>query len=1016
METMNLRSCRLAVFIFIGFVLPSAHCERLPIRSYNAADGLPSNDVHSISKDSRGFLWFGTNEGLSQFDGYEFRTYGRANGLPRDSISSFVQTREGSYWAATFDGIAEFEPDAHGSNKFRVYRPLSTDGHRVYVLYEDHMGQLLCGTEGGLFRLRKSQAPGEKWQFEAVPLLSGSGKSPVDRRVISLFEDSYGDLWIGTFHALYRRTRDGRSFEYRRKPPLGLDFLWNVVFEDRKGRLWVGTGFGLWRLRPDGADEFKVEPVFVPKRRLVVSSILEDADGSLWLGTSSGLAKWNPDQGHTTRPRFFAESNGLTDRDITTLCSDREGNLWVGSSGGGAMRVAKNGFITYVPAEIAGFDRFDNAAPTLFQDHVGDVHVAFHHVMSFMRKNKFVEVVPAIPKQRGSYLGWGWHQTILQDRSREWWIPTAEGLVRFPDVPVESLDRTLPKAVYTTRDGLRTNDIFRVFEDRGGNIWVACIGPAGVNGLSRWDRRTQRFEHFSENTSTVATAFAEDRDGAIWIGYYTGGLARFRDGTFKWFSAQDGLTGGGIQALHVDHQGRLWIASTRGLVRLDVPSEAHPKFNLFGITEGLSSNVVLCVSEDSSGRIYLATGRGIDRIQANGRIAPGQVKHLTQADGLTSGTLRDVLVDRNGVVWCASTHGVSRFLPEVQGSEAPPPVFLRELRIRGTPYQFWDLGATKVSKIVLKPHQNQLQISFAGLAFAPGEGLGYQYKLEPVNGDWSETSGDRSVIYSNIAPGEYRFSVRLVTEHQASGDPSVLEFSVLAPIWERWWFQLLVAAFILGTMYWLHRYRTLRVLELERVRTRIATDLHDDIGSGLSQIAILSEVARTRVHGDTTDTTAMLSSIGSLSRELTESMSDIVWSVNPRRDYLADLAQRMRRFSSDVLDGGNINLQFHFCTPQKPIRIDSNVRREVYLIFKESVTNVARHSHCTRVEIAVVIDDHHLNLTVRDNGRGLGEASCHTGNGLRSIRERAERIGARLEVYSGQPSGVCVSVNVPLDR
>jgi signal transduction histidine kinase len=170
-----------------------------------------------------------------------------------------------------------------------------------------------------------------------------------------------------------------------------------------------------------------------------------------------------------------------------------------------------------------------------------------------------------------------------------------------------------------------------------------------------------------------------------------------------------------------------------------------------------------------------------------------------------------------------------------------------------------------------------------------------------------------------------------------------------------------------------------------------------------------------RVDGVSPDTKEVLSRIGSVSRELTDAMSDIVWSVNPQRDHLADLVQRMRRFSSDVLGNGGIEFHFHAPSPGQPMRIASEVRREVYLIFKESVNNAARHSHCTCVDITIFIDHRQLILTVNDNGRGLCQRDGHAGNGLRNIKERANRIGAHLEVNSGKAGGLKITLRVPID-
>lgn len=575
----------ITAFLTAFGAVPCARAERLPIRSYTVADGLPSDTIHAMIRDSRGLLWFATREGLAIFDGYSFETYGRANGLTVDNVSDILQARDGTYWAATPDGLAQFQPNAPEAKKFKVYRPGDGEERHINAIYQDRAGEIWCGTDGGLFRLHAS---GGSWILEALPRAINDAKPIAYPGVIFIFEDSRGDLWIGTRGALYRRSRARRVSEYIRTPTEGGDFLWTGILEDHKGRLWAATGFGLWRLAPNGAGDLSPTPVYVPRDRLVVWQMLEDPGGKLWLATSAGLMEWDPDAQGVQPVNIYTEKNGLVFKEITTLCRDREGNLWLGSAGGGAMRIARTGIITYDSAETYG--RLTRAG-TLFRDGAGEVHVAVNHIIRILRGNRFVEITPAIPKMHSPYRGWGWHQTILQDRTGEWWVPTSEGLVRFPPVAIEQLGRTRPIAVYTTRDGLRTNDIFRLFEDRRGGIWIACFGLAGVNGLSRWDRSTERLQHFSEHTSTAATAFAEDRDGNIWIGYYDGAVARFRNGAFTFYGPPHSLTGGRIQAVHVDHAGRVWIASLRGLVRVDEPRAERPMFARFGVAEGLSSGI-----------------------------------------------------------------------------------------------------------------------------------------------------------------------------------------------------------------------------------------------------------------------------------------------------------------------------------------------------------------------------------------------------------------------------------------
>jgi ligand-binding sensor domain-containing protein len=997
----------------LAFLAISASAEQLPIRAYGPADGFPSRVVEAITRDSRGFLWFATREGLAQFDGYEFRTYDKRNGLPRDEVFDFLETRDGVYWAATADGLAKFDPNAPVARKFTVYRPDSPDARRIRVLYEDRSGQIWCGTENGLFRLRRTNS-GQEWQMDPVPLVLDSGKPPIDPRISSILLDSHGNLWLGTIRALYRRSSSGRLSEFQISPPIGVDFRWNALFEDSAGRLWAGAGYGLWRILPKGPDEYTLVPVFVPKQRLVISSMLSHPDGGLWLGTSSGLIHWIPSpDGLSGTKRLFNETNGLSHVDIAALATDCEGNLWMGTDGGGAMRLSPHDFVTFTSADGLSIAR--HGQPTLFRDRSGEVDVALHHVVNVQRGGSFIEYIPAVPIPPNGYPGWGWHQSILRDVAGEWWFATGTGLVRFPDVPVETLARTRPKAVYTDRDGLRTSDIFRIFEDSDAGIWIACIGPLGVNGLSRWDRHTSTLRHFpSAHPNSVASAFAEGHDRTIWIGYYDGALGRYRNGSFTYYTGQDGLADGGIQALHVDRAGRLWIASRRGLTRVDAPAEEQPRFRRFGTVDGLSSNVMLCIAEDSAGRIYLATGRGIDRIDAGGEITGATVRHYTEANGLTKGDLVDVLVDRHGDLWASSKLGISRLTPEARQTPSAPPVVIRGLRIRGVPYPLSDLGETRVGRLTFASDQNQFEIDFSTLAFAPGVPIKYQYRLDPADRDWTEPSDQRTVTLSTVSPGSYRFSVRFSDGGLGgSGLPAILEFTILAPVWQRWWFRLTMISAMLGIIYWLHHYRTLRVVELERVRTRIASDLHDDIGSGLSQIAVLSEVARAQLDGASAGPKSTLMNIGLVSRELSECMSDIVWSVNPRRDRLSDLTQRMRRFSSDLLSGSNIDLHFLAPLTGEAVPIPAQMRREVFLIFKEAVNNLTRHSGCSRAEIEVSIEDASLKLRVEDNGTGMGDR-CHEGNGLRSMTERARRLGGAIEIGRSAIGGVCIVLRVPV--
>jgi signal transduction histidine kinase len=308
-----------------------------------------------------------------------------------------------------------------------------------------------------------------------------------------------------------------------------------------------------------------------------------------------------------------------------------------------------------------------------------------------------------------------------------------------------------------------------------------------------------------------------------------------------------------------------------------------------------------------------------------------------------------------------------------------------------------------------------LQIDFVGLSFASGESLRYQYKLEQADRDWSALTDQRTVNYANLAPGRYRFLVRAVnSDGVASSHLATVAFTILRPLWQRWWFLvgLMLGSGLLG--YAFYRYRIARLLEIERVRTRIAADLHDDIGSNLSRIALLSEVIRQQMPKDDPQMTERLSLISSVSRESVDAMSDIVWAINPKRDRLRDLIQRMRRFAEDAFQSRSIEFQFHAPGAEQDIKLGVDTRREVFLIFKESINNLVRHSACTEAEIDFQIQGGWLVLKISDNGKGFTPDSASLGHGLISMRQRAKKLDGELELRSTNGQGTSVRLRVPV--
>lgn len=1022
-------SAAFTILVFLTAAV-SIHAQHLPIKTYTTADGLAQNLIFRIVRDSRGYMWFCTAEGLSRFDGYRFVNYTTDHGLPHRSVRGLLETRSGVYWVATGDGLCRFKPRATTRNQqtresaignpqsmdpmFAVYHPAeSAQSRSITVLLEDRSGTIWVGTAGGLYRLDYTDG---QMRLHFVDM-NMPNQTADDRLVQSILEDSRGGLWVGTRGSgLYRLLPDGGVERYTTLDGLPNDRV-NALLEDNLGQLWVGTTGGLCLLvrepkpnrqviaRTYGKIEFGLGSSWV-------AALFQSSDGRIWVGNSTGLSEFMPvASGYPQEFKSYAAAQGLNHLDLTALAEDNAGNLWVGATGG-LMKLARNGFVTY--STIGG--RKPLNVSSLLESQSGEIFIVAREQSGKRALIRFDEKLPTIikpnfPKQI-TYFGWGVNK-FLQDRAGEWWIPTGQGLCRFPRVNrVEQLAHIRPKAVYTVKDGLIADEIWRIYEDSRGDIWICSFSLTNF-GVTRWERSTETFHRYNEADGLPAGigAFCEDASGNLWIGG-KGTLTRYASGRFTVFAAADGVPQGHIDAIYREPSGRLWVATdSGGLSRIDDPTNERPGFLKYSTANGLSSNQVFCVTSDHQGRIYAFTGRGLDRLDP----ATGQVKHYTTFDGLVAGTPSAAFCDRQGVLWFGTDLGLSRLIPEVDSPQSPPPILISSLRIAGEPHLLSELGETDMSEIRLGANENQIQIDFVGLNFGTGEQLRYQYELEGADAGWSAPTDQRSINYAHLAPGTYRFMVRAVTsDGLTSESPASVRFTILPPIWQRWWFLASAATLFLVAAYFLYGYRVAHLIELERVRTRIATDLHDDIGANLTLIAMASEVARLRSPKDDAQIKESLSLISDTSRELVDSMGDIVWAVNPSKDHLRDLTKKMRRFASDVFSASNISFRFQAPGDEQDIKLGVDTRREVFLIFKESVNNIVRHSECSEAEIELEARAGRLLLKLKDDGKGFDVKEASDGTGLASMRKRAASLDGNLEVVSNNGKGTTVTLRVPL--
>ncbi|MDI1240876.1 MAG: triple tyrosine motif-containing protein [bacterium] len=709
----------------------------------------------------------------------------------------------------------------------------------------------------------------------------------------------------------------------------------------------------------------------------------------------------------------------------------------------GLARINRSGLTTYGAGDGPNSSRFFSSATDLAGS---PVFSGRGHTLNRFNGTSMDTVRPGLPKD-SSYL---WTSRFaMRSSDGDWWLLSNTKLYRFAGVTnFRDLDGMPPSTTYDSSSGLLANGMFQIFEDSKKNIWVSTRGSnASGNGVAILTPGSRSFRPLSEADGyprgKAPSSFLEDSRGRIWLGFYEGGLGVYENGTVRIFPSGIPETGL-ITDMIVDAKGRMWLAtSVHGLYRVNDHQSDTPTFEKVDVASAPLSNNIRTITQDRFGRLYLGGARGVERYCPD----TGHVKRLTVSEGLAADFVVDSFRDKNDDLWFVTNDGVSRLTPLQDEDPPPPQVLIGSLRILGRLAPVPELGAASFDTGDLPHTDNNFQIDWFGLDLRAGEFLRYQFMLEGADADWSKQSDQMTVTYANLRPGSYRFLVRAInTEGASSAAPAVIAFQIIPPVWQRWWFLTLSAIAAGCAIYAVYSYRTKkfvqinsaleearkaaerlrrsreeRLIELERVRSRIAIDLHDDIGASLTQIAILSQVAQTK--NGSNGAAAPLNKITEVSNELVGTMSDIVWSINPAKDHLCDLMQRMRRFASDVVAPKDIIARFDLPDDSSAIVVDSNIRREVFLVFKEAINNIAKHSEASRVSVRLSIDDRTIELDVQDDGKGFENiapsfadtftSEGYSGNGIPSMRRRAMEMGGHLQIDSTKGVGTQIKLRMP---
>jgi ligand-binding sensor domain-containing protein/two-component sensor histidine kinase len=996
----------IALLLLCPAFLRAQDADNLDIEKVQA-EGLPNESISAIVQDENGFLWFGTHDGLCRYNGYNFMAFrnlpGDANTLNNNAILGLC-TQKNCLYIGNRAGLSRIDINSLKVTNFASPEPL-----QVFKLLPKNDTVLWVGTLTGLFEFNTKTL---HWS-----------------KIVAL--SKYSTLGLGA---------------------------------DGKGDLYVCTGKGFYKynIRNGAIKYFYPQiPIFPSIDKtggtITFGDPTMDAAGNLWMGTwGAGLVKFN-----TATERFAQWAHPTDDlhfvpfRIIMDLLFDSDQNLWIANKDGGLTiyKPAANKFVNY-PIEWKSDTKISGSVDVLFRDVSGITWIGTEngifkvdpHKPTLARTNLLLKTDSGIFASPQSPL------TMFKYTSGEWWLGGYNGLFSYN--PKTGLLDDIGKELGFPPE----SRVFNIVKDKAGNVWTnASRTLVKISPLKPGEKKLQATFYNWPAIQSMIYYLTVDAEGKIWVATHANGIYRFdpalntftsfpfdvkdRNGklhevrAFCEIGKDSILLAGehiGLYLLHVG-QRRLekitWNVpgvdpdvSINNIFRTGKSVFIGTEFNglwetntkmrlptVLTTNDGLPAMDINALAGDVKANIWALTPSGIAVIGAKNKITiydkKDGIQNLNALNAIVTDSDGSVSFGTNGAIYTVMPSGVPKNL-------AAPRVMITNLRIFDKEYPLHQ-GET----VNLDYNQNYFSLDYVALSYTQPRLNQYAYKMAGLDKKWNMAGPRRYVSYANLDEGTYTFYVKACNNEGVWNNiPAKLILVISPPFWHRWWFYSLCAILLLSAVFFIYQYNMNQFRVRLLLRDKIARDLHDDIGSTLSGINIFSKLALQRLNNDGSSSRDLLEKISQKSENTLDALSDIVWSINTKNDGLSNFLAKAREYLGELLEVREIAYKIEASAEMEHVKIGMDVRKEIYLIFKEAVYNAAKYAGCTCVNVTMARHKDTCTLTICDNGHGFNVSDIPPGNGIENMRHRAKKIGAAFEIESRTGEGTTINLRFHIPR